>query len=93
MKPIQEFRFGKTPFRKLSPIRPAGHGKFQYVAFLTAGLIYFTSGMQSGINAYILPSVKCAYQLTDSQLGILNALFLGGESRYPAALASLSPLN
>lgn len=34
--------------------------------------------MQSGVNAYILPSVKCDFQLTDSQMGVLNALFLGG---------------
>lgn len=59
-------------------VEAAGHGKFQYLAFITAGLVYFTSGMESGINAYILPSVKCAFQLSDSQMGILNALFLGG---------------
>lgn len=59
-------------------IDAAGHGKFQYLAFLTAGLVYFTSGMQSGINAYILPSVKCDFQLSDTQMGVLNALFLGG---------------
>lgn len=70
---------GKMDDAKFSTaIDAAGHGRFQYMAFLTAGLIYFTCGLQSGVNAYILPSVKCAFQLTDSQMGILNALFLGG---------------
>ncbi|KAK3924051.1 Synaptic vesicle glycoprotein 2B [Frankliniella fusca] len=71
-------------------IAAAGHGKYQYLAFITAGLVYFTSGMESGINAYILPSVKCAFQLSDSQMGILNALFLGGGALAAHLWGSLS---
>lgn len=56
-----------------------GQGKFQFAALAVAGLAYFTSGIQSGVNAYILPSIKCSFQLTDSQIGVMNAGFLAGS--------------
>lgn len=56
----------------------AGCGLFSYGILVTAGLIFLTSGLQNGMNAYILPVAKCDFHLSSAQMGALNAFFLAG---------------
>ena len=41
-------------------------------------MVYFACGFQNGLNAYILPSCKVDFDLTSTEMGLLNALFLAG---------------
>lgn len=59
-------------------IDATGCGLFSYGVLMTASLIYMTSGLQNGINAYILPVAKCDFDLSSAQMGALNAFFLAG---------------
>ncbi|XP_034242656.1 solute carrier family 22 member 11-like isoform X2 [Thrips palmi] len=59
-------------------IDATGCGLFSYGILVTAGLIFLTSGLQNGINAYILPAAKCDFDLSSAQMGALNAFFLAG---------------
>jgi len=53
-------------------------GCFHYLILLCGGLVFLACGLQNGINAYILPSCKCDFNLSSAQMGLLNALFLIG---------------
>lgn len=54
-------------------------GSFHLQLALTCGFMYLAAGLQNNLNAYILSSVRCDLQVTSSQLGLLNAVFLIGE--------------
>uniref|UniRef100_A0A0K8SJZ1 Major facilitator superfamily (MFS) profile domain-containing protein n=1 Tax=Lygus hesperus TaxID=30085 RepID=A0A0K8SJZ1_LYGHE len=55
-----------------------GLGRHQWLFAAIGGLAFLAAGVQSGISAFILPSMKCDMALTSSQMGLLNALFLLG---------------
>ncbi|KAF6203746.1 hypothetical protein GE061_002080 [Apolygus lucorum] len=55
-----------------------GFGRYQWMFSMIGGLAFLAAGVQSGITAFILPSMKCDMALTSSQMGLLNALFLLG---------------
>lgn len=72
----------RCPSNAVIANRPAGSGLFSYGILATAGLIFLTSGLQNGINAYVLPAAKCDFDLSSAQMGALNAFFLAGGCGY-----------
>ncbi|XP_032691671.1 synaptic vesicle glycoprotein 2C-like [Odontomachus brunneus] len=55
-----------------------GTGRYQYTFLLTCGMLFICVGLQYGINAYILPSAECDFNMRSEQKGFLNVAFLGG---------------
>ncbi|EFN82889.1 Synaptic vesicle glycoprotein 2B [Harpegnathos saltator] len=55
-----------------------GTGRYQYVFLLVCGLLFICVGMQYAVNAYILPSAECDFNIGSEQKGFLNVAFLGG---------------
>ncbi|XP_025158254.1 synaptic vesicle glycoprotein 2B [Harpegnathos saltator] len=55
-----------------------GTGRYQYVFLLVCGLLFICVGMQYAVNAYILPSAECDFNMGSEQKGFLNVAFLGG---------------
>ncbi|XP_039291083.1 synaptic vesicle glycoprotein 2B [Nilaparvata lugens] len=55
-----------------------GTGKFHTLLALVSGLTFLAAGLETNLNAYILPSAQCDLSLTSEQMGLLNAVFLAG---------------
>lgn len=39
---------------------------------------FLSTGFEYGLHAYILPFAQCDLRITATQMGIINAMFLGG---------------
>ncbi|KAL0266939.1 UNVERIFIED_CONTAM: hypothetical protein PYX00_009343 [Menopon gallinae] len=54
-------------------------GKFHIALIIIGGFCYLATGFEYGLHAYIFPFAQCDLEITPSQMGIINALFLGGS--------------
>lgn len=55
-----------------------GTGIFHLSIALVSGFTFLAAGLQTNLNAYILPSAQCDLSLTSEEMGLLNAAFLAG---------------
>lgn len=56
-----------------------GNGRYQYTLLLVCGIMFCCIGSQYGINAYILPSAECDFDMRSEEKGFLNVAFFVGE--------------
>lgn len=61
-------------------IRLTGVGKFHVFLVMVGGFCFLCSGFEYGLQAYALPYAICDLKITTNEMGIINAMFLGGSN-------------
>jgi len=55
------------------------HRWFHWKLLLIAGFTFLASGFEFTLHAYILPFAECDLKIQASDMGVINAVFLGGK--------------
>ncbi|XP_077284890.1 synaptic vesicle glycoprotein 2B-like [Arctopsyche grandis] len=55
-----------------------GIGKFNYIVLFVCSLGLLSNGIQNGISAYLLPSLQCEFNISSSEMALMNVMFMIG---------------